>query len=158
MAKPNFFLGEFLTADDLNAGFNDCVSISAIGTQILASVINVPQIIATISIQTEELIVLGDLVCTSASAITLPVGPTVERPNQPTAGMLRCNTDAGTIEAYLPAGKWVTLGSSDASTLPTNPPINMPSPTFGIPTSNAIPMSWTNPQGGTAPFTYKVEY
>ena len=156
--RSDFIPFQFLTADELNAAFDDCVSISAVGTQTLASTINLPSLIATISIQTQQLSVTGDLVCTSASAITMPVGTTLERPNVPTFGMIRANSDSGLIEVLLQSGSWANLDTSAAVSTPTNPPVSMSGPSFGQATSSAIPIGWSNPTGGTGPFNFSVQY
>jgi hypothetical protein len=47
-----------------------------------------------------KLHVNGDVTITSTGALTIPRGTTAQRPTNPTAGMIRYNSDEGYIEAY----------------------------------------------------------
>lgn len=154
----SFFPYKFLRASDLNNAFADCISLSDTNPQTLVSTLNLTSLNASISVQTQQLVVTGDVTCTSTSAISMPVGTTLERPNVPIFGMIRANKDAGTIEVFLQSGKWGTITTTAAAVTASTPPVKLNGPSYGQATSHAIPLGWTAPGGGTAPFTYKVEY
>lgn len=143
---------------DVQDAFNDCVSLSDTDPQQMAGSLNLTSMAASLAIQTQQLTVTGNALFSSTSAIGLPVGTTFERPNLPLFGQIRANSDAGTIEVYLQNGKWATVQTSAASTTAVNPPVTLNGPSFGQATGNAIPVTWVQPSGGTAPYTYSLQY
>lgn len=158
MAAVTFLPYKLLTDDMLNTAFADCVSLSERLPQNLAGNLNLPSLIALLSVQTQQLIVTGDALFSSSSAVTLPVGATLERPNLPQFGMIRANSDSGLFEVLLASGQWANVVTTAATTTPVNLPVSIASPAIGQATSNAIPIGWSVPQGGSAPFTYSVEF
>lgn len=158
MAVVSFEPYQKLTASDLNLAFSDCISLSNTRPQELVGHLDLPSLNASINVTTQQLLVTGDAVFAGDSALTLPVGSTFTRPSQTTFGMLRANSDAGTIEVMLASGRWASLVTTAAPITPQSPPVNMAGPSFGAATSTAIPVSWSNPSGGTAPFQFTVQY
>ena len=158
MSLVSFTPYERLTASSLNLALSDAVSQSATGTQQMASNLNLPSLNASVSVQTEQLIVTGDALFSSDSAIIMPVGSTFDRPPVPQFGMIRANSDSGLVEVMLASGLWATLVTTAAATSPQSPPVSMAGIQFGQASSTAIPMGWTNPSGGTPPFHFTVQY
>lgn len=147
-----------LKLSDLQRAYDDCISASYTNPQQMASTLNLPELNASIALQTQQLTVTGDALFSSTSAITLPTGTTLQRPNIPVFGMIRGNKDSGQIEVMSASGNWEVINTTAAAAGPLSPPVTMPGPSFGQATSHAIPVSWPNPIGGTGPFTYSVQY
>jgi hypothetical protein len=158
MATNTFLPYSLLTADALNTAMTSKLDLTVYNTQQILGPVTVPNLTATIGLQTQDLTVTGNTIFSTTSGIQLPVGNTLQRPSNGNPGWLRVNTDSGLMEVLLPSGRWVNLTTVTATQSPATPPSSLASVQFGAASSTSIPLSWSVPVGGTAPFTYIISY